>query len=244
MSYTNKTKTLELPQYVADDKPTWLEDINNTFEKIDNFAENVNTEIDSAKIGIENNANAVESINETIENQRVINGNFERQINTNKENLSLLTTHVNEHDTEIRELGSAIENLVVNDSDFEIVTPVYLDTVPCGGSATGKRLITGFRIKNILILTFTVSDYLVTRGGGAGMSAFPLSSLITSTKYKSIKQPKQAKVCDFSTGKQYSSVWTNFNGDATKINWTMGATDSTVEAFSMSMTAIFELLEE
>lgn len=38
MSASNKTMNLELPQFIATDKPTWLGDWNDTMGKIDNFA--------------------------------------------------------------------------------------------------------------------------------------------------------------------------------------------------------------
>lgn len=35
MGHSNQTNTLELPQFVADDKPTWMGDVNGAFQKID-----------------------------------------------------------------------------------------------------------------------------------------------------------------------------------------------------------------
>lgn len=38
MGYSNTTPILGLPQYSAEDKPSWLEDVNTAFDRIDNFA--------------------------------------------------------------------------------------------------------------------------------------------------------------------------------------------------------------
>lgn len=40
MSYSNLTEYLKLPQWVKDDKPNWLNDLNEAFEKIDLYAQN------------------------------------------------------------------------------------------------------------------------------------------------------------------------------------------------------------
>lgn len=45
MSYTNKTKNLELPQWLASDKPNWDIDTNEAFRKIDEFAGEVNSDM-------------------------------------------------------------------------------------------------------------------------------------------------------------------------------------------------------
>lgn len=49
MASTNKTVTLELSQFIATDKPSWLTDYNGDMEKIDNFAAGVDADISSAK---------------------------------------------------------------------------------------------------------------------------------------------------------------------------------------------------
>lgn len=49
MASTNKTVTLELSQFIATDKPSWLTDYNNDMEKIDTFAAGVDANVSSAK---------------------------------------------------------------------------------------------------------------------------------------------------------------------------------------------------
>ena len=45
MSSTNQTTTLNLPQWVGSDKPTFLGDMNNAFSNIDNYAKENNDNI-------------------------------------------------------------------------------------------------------------------------------------------------------------------------------------------------------
>jgi pyruvate/2-oxoglutarate dehydrogenase complex dihydrolipoamide acyltransferase (E2) component len=49
MASTNKTVTLELSQFIATDKPSWLTDYNDDMEKIDTFAAGVDADVSSAK---------------------------------------------------------------------------------------------------------------------------------------------------------------------------------------------------
>lgn len=49
MASTNKTVTLELSQFIATDKPSWLTDYNVDMEKIDTFAAGVDAAVSSAK---------------------------------------------------------------------------------------------------------------------------------------------------------------------------------------------------
>lgn len=49
MASTNKTVTLELSQFIATDKPSWLTDYNGDMEKIDTFATGVDADVSSAK---------------------------------------------------------------------------------------------------------------------------------------------------------------------------------------------------
>ena len=49
MASTNKTVTLELSNFIATDKPSWLTDYNGDMEKIDTFAAGVDADVSSAK---------------------------------------------------------------------------------------------------------------------------------------------------------------------------------------------------
>ena len=111
MSYSNETETLKLPQYVAEDKPTWLVDMNESFAKIDVFAKNTNEEIENIHTHEQETANTLESVTRTLETQSDTNTDIERRVTKNTEDLTLLTTHVNEHDNNLRYVESEINGL-------------------------------------------------------------------------------------------------------------------------------------
>lgn len=50
MSATNKTTNYELPQFIASDVPSWLNDINGAMSKIDTTIKSVSAEAEQAKI--------------------------------------------------------------------------------------------------------------------------------------------------------------------------------------------------
>lgn len=57
MASTNKTTTLNLSQFVGNDKPDWLTDYNDDMEKIDTWATAAESDIDTAN----NNANSAKT---------------------------------------------------------------------------------------------------------------------------------------------------------------------------------------
>lgn len=114
MSYSNETETLKLPQYVAEDKPTWLVDMNESFAKIDVFAKNTNEEIENINTHEQETANTLESIARTLETQSDTNTDIEKRVTKNTEDLTLLTTHVNEHDNNLKYVESEINGLSID----------------------------------------------------------------------------------------------------------------------------------
>ena len=60
MSYTNKTPNYELPQYSADDKPTFLGDFNQAMSKIDTTMKNIDSKATEAET-LSSNANSTAS---------------------------------------------------------------------------------------------------------------------------------------------------------------------------------------
>ena len=63
MSYTNQTPNYELPQYVADDKPTYLGDFNKAMLDIDTNMKSIDTKATSAVATADNaSANATEAL--------------------------------------------------------------------------------------------------------------------------------------------------------------------------------------
>ena len=82
MSYTKQTPNLGLPQYVADDKPSWLEDINGAFSSVDTFAGQATGDIANAAGAAaeakEAAANASNAVTQVVEKQDEIDGEVER----------------------------------------------------------------------------------------------------------------------------------------------------------------------
>lgn len=65
MSSTNKTLNYNLPQYVADDKPTYLEDFNQTMLNIDTALKEIDVKATSTIANVENALETSHQANET-----------------------------------------------------------------------------------------------------------------------------------------------------------------------------------
>lgn len=65
MSSTNKTPNYDLPQYVADDKPTYLEDFNQTMMKIDTAIKETDVKAESVVSNVNNALETANQANET-----------------------------------------------------------------------------------------------------------------------------------------------------------------------------------
>lgn len=64
MSYTNKTPNYNLPQYTADDKPTYLGDFNTAMLNLDTAIKNVdNVSVEAKSIANNSNLNSQEALN-------------------------------------------------------------------------------------------------------------------------------------------------------------------------------------
>lgn len=70
MSSTNKTPNYNLPQYVADDKPTYLEDFNQAMMNIDTAIKETDVKAESNIADVQN---ALETANQAIENANQAN---------------------------------------------------------------------------------------------------------------------------------------------------------------------------
>lgn len=65
MSHTNETTTLELPQFLANDKPTWLGDVNGAMQKIDAYATTNNASVEGAVTNASNALSLATNASET-----------------------------------------------------------------------------------------------------------------------------------------------------------------------------------
>lgn len=208
MSYSNETETLKLPQYGAEDKPSWLVDVNESFAKIDVFAKNTNEEIENIHTHEQETANTLESVARTLESQSDTNTDIEKRVTKNTEDLTLLTTHVNEHDnnlkyveSEINGLSMDVENkaektevetlqenltsannainaLEESENDFEMCTPYIVNKMTGDGSVGGTATFSGFRYKNILMLNIQVVDSYVASIGSFTSGRFNLADIL------------------------------------------------------------------
>lgn len=91
MGYTNETELLKLPQWIATDKPDWLNDVNGAFRNIDEgFADvksdssqassdasaalntigNINDQIEPMQKSIASNTQAIKSVNDIIKTNK------------------------------------------------------------------------------------------------------------------------------------------------------------------------------
>lgn len=69
MSYTNKTTNYDLPQWVAADKPTFLQDLNGAFSDIDAQMKTNETAAASAQSTADGNTSAITSLGDTVSSQ-------------------------------------------------------------------------------------------------------------------------------------------------------------------------------
>lgn len=97
MPSTNKTAVLGLSQYVADDHPTWLNDYNSDMQKIDLFAKNNDSGVDTLKGDLEVLEARVDA--------------DEANISSNTNNITTLTGNVTKNTTDI---STANANIATN----------------------------------------------------------------------------------------------------------------------------------
>ena len=105
MSSTNQTTTLNLPQWVGSDKPTFLGDMNNAFSNIDNYAK-------------ENNDN-ITQLTETVETHTTELSNLKNSYTTQQtqiQNVVQSTDRVIQTNEEIKNTQDAINKKLGNAS--------------------------------------------------------------------------------------------------------------------------------
>lgn len=127
MSFTNMTKNLKLPQFLASDKPSWLGDVNGAMLNIDNGYGTLNGDIakandtaSSAKSQSDANTQTLVNVNSELESQ----GNritalesgggteqLEQRVNTLSTDVETLQTRANTFEDEIASNGTNITNL-------------------------------------------------------------------------------------------------------------------------------------
>ena len=99
MSATNKTPNMELPIYVAEDKPTYLGDWNSTMSKIDTTVTSARNVADSAMQTASNASNGVATNTESI-------GALQTDVQLVKSNQSAINEHLTDIDNSITALDA------------------------------------------------------------------------------------------------------------------------------------------
>lgn len=88
MPATNKTTNFELPQFIATDIPTWLDDVNDAMQKIDTALQNIKSTGTTNEADISEIETSLQAINSSLASA---NGN----ITTLQNNVTTLTSQVN-----------------------------------------------------------------------------------------------------------------------------------------------------
>lgn len=104
MAYTNKTVNYELPQYVADDKPTYLGDFNSAMSKID---EVMKTNADNVA---DSNGQAANAVAQAQQANTTANSAL-NEVNTLKTTVTSIQEKNTEQDTSISNNSEAITTL-------------------------------------------------------------------------------------------------------------------------------------
>ena len=104
MSYTNHTTNLQLPQWLASDKPNWDIDLNNAFQRIDNFAGEKNTGDASLSNRINENQEAITSLQGEVTT-------LEGVVNTQGERITDLEEASTSHVSSITKLNNDVDAL-------------------------------------------------------------------------------------------------------------------------------------
>lgn len=146
MSTTNFTETLQLPQCIATDKVNWLEDFNDLGAKVDAFAKETKTQLTNLESTDDTTANALESMQATLEEQSSLNQKNATDIAGLKESVDLQTTHNNEQDEEIRLLqaqDSALETAILTKANKADVDSLNASVTLLNQKTTALENITG-----------------------------------------------------------------------------------------------------
>ena len=123
MSHTNQTPKLQLAQFVANDKPTWLGDWNSTMLTIDNAVGTVQEDMSTAQGTVAQLSNEVETLTTEIDKVKPdntgIDGNVLKKTNTGAtwssleaSNISYSNTNV---DTELTKVNNTLSLIGTTD---------------------------------------------------------------------------------------------------------------------------------
>jgi len=111
MSFTNKTTTLNLPQWLGSDKPNFDIDINSAFDIIDHYATTVNEQISTLDASDETINQAIKTINSTITDVQTDLDTLKDLTNNQTSEISGLTSDVTKLKTDVSNLLTETSSL-------------------------------------------------------------------------------------------------------------------------------------
>ena len=184
MSSTNKTPNYKLPQYVNDDQPTWLGDVNGAMAIID---DTMHENAMAAAAATEN----VNKLSSTVSTQGTAISNLQSTVSSQGVSIGKLQTAVDDHTAAIAELHEGVDSLE-NATKYDGITGHVTNAAalfrttgnydrqggcPCGddlyaiyGYGTGVSQVTVYKVSTgTVVATYDVGD---TEFHGNGMSYY------------------------------------------------------------------------
>lgn len=140
MSATNSTPNYGLPQYVAEDKPTYLGDFNKAMLDIDTNMKSIDNKAEGAESGI---ASVTATANQALENANTANTKATTAQATAEQAQTKATTAQETAEqaqttaTEAQELAQTVKNTVDNIPAWVLTDNIALATIN-GSASTGK----------------------------------------------------------------------------------------------------------
>ena len=116
MASTNKTVTLELSQFIATDKPSWLTDYNGDMEKIDTFAAGVDADVSSAKSDAASAKSTAQTASNTAQQAQTAAGQAQNSANT-------ATTTAQQAQATASQAQSSVSNILNNWKNVTVTNP-------------------------------------------------------------------------------------------------------------------------
>ena len=109
MAHTNKTPNFDLPQFVANDTPAWLTDINGAFLDIDGDMKNIQDTAQSASSTATGAAGQVATIQATVDTLSGTVTTMQGQVTTNTQNIATNTTAIGTTDGKVTALTGRVD---------------------------------------------------------------------------------------------------------------------------------------
>lgn len=120
--FTNQTKNLGLPQWEENDTPSWADDVNNAFEKIDETYETLKTDGNTNQTQIEALTQTQTNQSNQIKDLQEASGNNTAQLAQIKAQVDVNTAHLADVDANIKETDKTVaDNKTAVDAEIETI---------------------------------------------------------------------------------------------------------------------------